>query len=270
MRVACAQLRSTADVGRNLDAVARQVRRAAAEGAALVATPENTTFLGPSSEKLRIAEPLDGPTHRALGDIARTEGVWLLAGSVAERGPTPERCYNTSVLYDPGGAITAVYRKIHLFDVSIPDGPNFRESAFVERGGALTVAESPIGRIGLSICFDLRFPSLYQQLVGMGATVLTVPSAFTVPTGLAHWHTLLRARAIECQAWVLAPAQEGRHDDAGARESFGHSLIIDPWGRVLADAGRDNPEGLALADIDPDAVARVRASIPLCSPLAAR
>lgn len=268
MRVACAQLRSTTDVARNLDAVARQVRRAAAEGAQLVATPENTTFLGPSAEKLRIAEPLDGPTHRALGDIARTERVWLLAGSVAERGPTPERAYNTSVLFDADGRIAAVYRKIHLFDVCIPDGPSFQESAFVERGGALTAADTPVGRLGLSICFDLRFPTVYQRLVGLGATVLTVPSAFTVPTGLAHWHTLLRARAIECQAWVLAPAQEGRHDDAGARESFGHSLIVDPWGRVVADAGRDNPEGLVLADLDPGEVARVRAAIPLHSPLA--
>ena len=267
MRVACAQMRSTANVEQNLAQVALQVRRAAAEGATLVATPENTTFLGPSSLKLKIAEPVDGPTHRALGEIARSERVWLLVGSVAERCEQPDRCYNTSLLYDNDGQLRAVYRKIHLFDVDIPGGPCFQESAFVEPGSTPMVAESPVGLLGLSICFDLRFPALYQNLVAAGATVLTVPSAFTVPTGEAHWHLLLRARAVESQAFVLAPAQEGRHDEAGIRTSYGHSLIVDPWGRVLADAGRDNPDGLAIADLDVSLVAQVRAGMPLRSPL---
>ncbi len=267
MRVACAQMRSTANVAQNLDQVASQVRRAAAEGATLVATPENTTFLGPSAQKLKLAEPVDGPTHRMLGEIARSERVWLLVGSVAERSERPDRCYNTSLLYDAAGQLCAVYRKIHLFDVDIPGGPSFQESAFVEPGATPVVADSPAGMLGLSICFDLRFPALYRDLVTAGATVLTVPSAFTVPTGEAHWHLLLRARAVESQAFVLAPAQEGRHDEAGLRESYGHSLIVDPWGRVLADAGRANPEGLAIADLDLSAVAQVRAGMPLRSPL---
>ena len=265
MLVACAQMCSTADVARNLDAVARQVRRAAALGAVLVATPENTTFLGPSADKLRLAEPLDGPTHRALGEIARTERVWLLVGSVAEAGPGG-RCYNTSLLFRPDGGLAAAYRKIHLFDVNLPGGPSFQESAFIAPGSGLVTADTPIGRIGLSICFDLRFPRLYAALVERGATVLTVPSAFTVPTGRDHWHLLLRARAVEAQAWVLAPAQDGRHDAQGARQSYGHSLIVDPWGRVLADAGEGEPEGLALAELDPDEVVRVRGAMPLRSP----
>jgi predicted amidohydrolase len=267
MRVACAQMRSTANVAQNLEHVALQARRAAAEGATLVATPENTTFLGPSVQKLKIAEPVDGPTNHALSEIARNERVWLLVGSVAERCERQDRCYNTSLLYDAEGHLRAMYRKIHLFDVDIPGGPSFQESAFVQPGSAPVVAESPIGMLGLSICFDLRFPVLYRDLVAAGATVLTVPSAFTVPTGEAHWHLLLRARAVESQAFVLAPAQEGRHDAAGLRESYGHSLIVDPWGRVLADAGRANPDGLAIADLDLSAVAQVRAGMPLRSPL---
>ncbi len=266
MWVACAQMRSTTDVAHNLDQIARQVRRAAGIGAVLVATPENSTFLGPSTAKLAIAEPLDGPTHRALGDIARTEHIWLLVGSVAELGPT-DRCYNTSLLFDDQGELRAFYRKIHLFDVNIPNGPSFQESSFVAPGSDLVVADSPAGRLGLSVCFDVRFPGMYRSLVQRGATVLTVPSAFTVPTGKDHWHLLLRARAVETQSYVLAPAQDGRHDTQGNRHSYGHSLIVDPWGTVLADAGEGNPEGLAVADIDLGLVERVRANMPLRSPL---
>lgn len=283
MLVACAQMRSTTDVHANLDQVVQQVRRASSLGVTLVATPENTTFLGPASQKLRIAEPLDGPTHRALAVLAREERIWLLVGSVAELytapdgGPSPglgarDRCYNTSLLFDPDGVLRASYRKIHLFDVDIPGGPMFRESAFVVPGADLVTAETPLGTLGLSICFDVRFPQLYAGLVKRGATVLSVPSAFTVPTGKDHWHLLLRARAVESQAYVLAPAQDGRHDNAGPggqalRQSYGHSLIVDPWGCVLADAGEGNPEGLALAEIDPALVRRVRDGMPLHSPL---
>lgn len=278
MLVACAQMRSTTDVAANLDQVVQQVRRASALGATLVATPENTTFLGPASQKLRIAEPVNGPTHTALANLAREEKIWLLVGSVAElvdtdsTGKGRDRCYNTSLLYDPGGVLRAAYRKIHLFDVDIPGGPCFRESAFVVPGSDLVTAETPLGTLGLSICFDVRFPAQYAQLVERGATVLSVPSAFTVPTGKDHWHLLLRARAVESQAYVLAPAQDGPHDQAGPggqalRQSYGHSLIVDPWGCVLADAGEGNPEGLALAELDPGLVARVRAGMPLRSPL---
>ncbi len=265
MRVACVQLCSTADVAKNLEQVSREVHRAAALGATFVATPENTTFLGPSALKLKLAEPLDGPTHRALAGIARSAKVWLLIGSVAETGPGDGRCYNTSLLFDDTGLLRASYRKIHLFDVDIPGGPSFRESAFIAPGGSLAVAETPMGNLGLSICFDLRFPAMYRELVQRGATVLAVPSAFTVPTGKEHWHLLLRARAVECQAFVLAPAQVGKHDDEGIRESYGHSLIVDPWGTVLADAGVD-PDGIAVADLDLSQVQRVRAGMPLTSP----
>lgn len=264
LRVACVQLRSTADLGANLEQVGRQVERAASLGARFVATPENSTFLGPAAEKLKIAEPLDGPTHRALGSMARASQVWLLIGSVAETGPEG-RYYNTSLLFDDQGELRASYRKIHLFDVDIPGGPSFRESASVEPGDTPVVVDSPIGQIGMSVCFDLRFPTLYRHLVQRGATVLTVPSAFTVPTGKEHWHLLLRARAVEAQAFVLAPAQVGHHDDDGIRESYGHSLIVDPWGTVLADAGL-YPDGIAMADLDLDQVGRVRASMPLRSP----
>ncbi len=268
MLVACAQLCSTADVARNLAAVERQVRRATALGAGLVATPENTTFLGPSATKIALAEPLNGPTNRALGDIARSARVWMLVGSVAEAGDG-QRCYNTSLLFDAEGQLRASYRKIHLFDVDIPGGPSFAESSMVIPGDSLVTADSPLGRIGLSICFDLRFPEHYAGLVARGATVLTVPSAFTVPTGKDHWHVLLRARAIESQAYVLAPAQDGQHDDSpNPRRSYGHSLIVDPWGRVLADAGEGDPDGLALADIDPTLVSTIRAAIPMRRPTA--
>jgi len=264
-RVACVQLRSTADVAQNLEAVRKQVLRAAGMGATLIATPENTTFLGPAAKKLTIAEPVDGPTHRALGGIAKDAGAWLVVGSVAETAAAGQ-CYNTSLAFDPSGALVASYRKIHLFDVDIPGGPSFRESAFIAPGHDLVVVPTPVGALGLSICFDLRFPQVYRELVHRGADTLLVPSAFTVPTGKEHWHLLLRARAVESQSFVLAPAQVGKHDDDGIRESYGHSLIVDPWGRVLADAALD-PEGIAIADLDPAQIVNVRASMPLHSPL---
>ncbi len=259
---ACVQLRSGPEIRDNIARVEALVARAAASGAALVATPENTTFLGPSDEKVALAEPLDGPTHRALGAVARRLRVHLLVGSVAERCDA-KRCYNTSVLFGPDGEIIAAYRKIHLFDVSIPGGPELRESAFVAPGDAVVVARTALGNIGMSICYDLRFPELYRRLVDAGAEVLTVPSAFTLHTGRDHWHPLLRARAIEGQAWVLAPAQEGRHDTGGLRHSYGHSLIADPWGVVVAE--RPDGEGICLAEIDLESVRRVRASMPVAA-----
>lgn len=261
---ACLQLRSGADIPRNLERLEALASRAAGTGAALIATPENTTFLGAPAQKVAIAEPIDGRTHTRLGKLARMLRVHLLVGSVAERCDEPGlegRCYNTSLLFGPSGDLLARYRKLHLFDIDLPGGPSFRESAHIAPGAEVVAVPTPLGVIGLSICYDLRFPEMYRRLVDAGAELLTVPSAFTLQTGKDHWHTLLRARAIECQAFVLAPAQEGRHDDTGLRHSYGHALIADPWGTVVAECA--DGEGFCLAEIDLERVRRVRAAMPV-------
>ena len=237
------------------------VERAAGYGAALVATPENTNYFGPIAEKVRTAEPLDGPTCRRFGALAGRLGIHLLLGSFNERSDDPDRCRNTSVLFGPEGAILAAYRKIHLFDVDVSEAVRGRESDAVMPGDRPVVVETSLGRLGMSICYDLRFGNLYRRLVRDGAEILCVPSAFTMTTGRDHWEPLLRARAIECQFYVLAPAQHGRHDDPGLRETYGHAMIVDPWGAVVATAS-DGP-GLALAEIDLDRVERIRRAIPV-------
>lgn len=264
---ACVQLRCTTDVKRNLEAAEHQIRRAARLGAALVATPENTAFLGPQFHKVELAEGLDGPTARRFAALADELSIHLLVGSLAERRILAggeidkQRCHNTSILFGPDGQRIAVYRKMHLFDVDVPGGLTIRESDSIAPGDEVVVAETALGNIGMSICYDLRFPELYRALVEKGADILCVPSAFTLTTGKDHWHTLLRARAIETECHVLAPAQWGTHDEAGKRRSYGHSLIVDPWGVVLADRGHG--EGLCLAEIDPERTAAVRRSIPV-------
>ena len=258
---AIVQMTSTADREANLARAADLVARAAAHGARLVATPENTNYLGPAGEKVRLAEPLDGPTCLLFAELARSHQIHLLLGSFNEASDEPGRCHNTSILFGPDGARLATYRKIHLFDVDVSDSVRYRESASIKPGDRPVVAATPLGRLGLSICYDLRFGNLYRRLVRDGAEVLCVPAAFTLTTGRDHWEPLLRARAIECQSYVLAPAQCGRHDDPGLRESFGHALIVDPWGHVVAMAP-DGP-GLALAEIDLERVARVRRAIPV-------
>lgn len=258
--VACLQMCATEDLSANLQAIEEGIVRAASYGARLVATPENSTFLGNSEKKVGIAEPLDGPTHRHLGELARLHRIHLLVGSVAERCDE-KRCYNTSLLFGPDGHLLDFYRKIHLFDIDIPGGPRFQESATIAPGNTPVVVSTELGKIGLSICYDLRFPLLYQRLVEMGAEILTVPSAFTLQTGKDHWHPLLRARAIEAQSYLLAPAQDGKHDTSGLRHSYGHSLIADPWGTVLAECG-DGP-GLCLAEVDLARVTRVRRAMPV-------
>lgn len=259
---ACLQLNCNSSVSRNLDQLERLARRAAGYGATFLATPEASTFLGPHDRKVALAEPVDGPTHRWLGALARELGVELLVGSVAERCDD-ERAYNTSLLFGPDGALKARYRKLHLFDVDLAQsgGVSFQESARTAPGDEVVVADTALGRTGLSICFDMRFPELYRAHVAQGATALAVPSAFTLMTGKDHWHALLRARAIETQCWVLAPAQWGAHDDAGLRRSYGHSVIIDPWGVVVAECGDE--VGLCLAEITPERVHAVRSQIPM-------
>ncbi len=255
------QMTSTADVAGNWLQARALIERAAGYGAAFVATPENTNFLGPSEEKVRRAEPLDGPTCRQFSDLARRLGIHLLLGSFNEAGDEPGRCRNTSVLFGPDGSTLAVYRKMHLFDVDVSDTVRYRESDAVQSGNEIVVARTALGPVGLSICYDLRFGELYRALVRAGAEVLCVPSAFTMTTGRAHWSELVRARAIETQSYVLAPAQYGRHDDPGLRESYGHAMIVDPWGQVVA-AAPDGP-GLALAEIDLERVGSIRRAIPV-------
>lgn len=255
---AAIQMSSTDDRERNLAEALALVDRAVGRGAQLVALPENVDFVGPQGVKVAAAEPLDGPTFGLFEAKAREHGIHLLAGSIAEVSTAPGKARNTSVLFGPDGARVAVYRKMHLFDVDLADGSRFRESEVVEPGDELVIAETPLAVFGLSICYDLRFPELYRGLSGDGAEVLLVPSAFTMLTGKDHWEVLLRARAIENSAWVIAPAQSGAH--GGGRSSYGHSMIIDPWGVVVARCS-DGP-GFCLSEIDPAVLMRVRGAIP--------
>jgi predicted amidohydrolase len=257
---AAVQLTSTSDEAANWESASALIERAAAQGASFVATPENTNYLGPHAEKARRAEPLGGATVGRFAALARRLDIHLLLGSYNEASDDPERCYNTSVLFGPDGVVLAAYRKIHLFDVDIPE-VRFAESATCKPGDEAVVADTPLGRFGLSICYDLRFPELYRELADRGAEILLIPSAFTLATGKDHWEPLLRARAIETQSYVLAPAQHGRHDDGGLRESWGHAAIIDPWGQPVAVAS-DGP-GLALAEIDLARVERIRRAMPV-------
>jgi len=231
--------------------------------------PEAFAFLGPEAEKNRIIEPLPSHPRAATGfepgpilercqRLARACGSHLILGGFHEATTEPGKSYNTCVHLAPDGAIQALYRKIHLFDVSLDDGTTLRESARTLPGREVVTTSLPFGPLGLSVCYDLRFPYLYQALVDLGAVALTVPSAFTQTTGAAHWAVLLRARAIECQAYVLAPAQHGHH--WGNRRSWGHSLIIDPWGEIIGECPAG--DGIAVADIDPTVVDRVRRQLP--------
>jgi len=258
---AAVQLTSTSDEDANWESARSLIERAAGHGAAFVATPENTNYLGPHAEKVRRAEPLDGKTGTRFAELARRLGIHLLLGSFNERSDEAERCYNTSVFYGPDGSVLATYRKIHLFDVDVPNGPSFLESTTCKPGEATAVVATPLARFGLSICYDLRFAELYRKLADGGAEVLMIPSAFTLATGKDHWEPLIRARAIENQCWVIAPAQHGKHDDGGLAHTWGHAMIVDPWGLPVATAS-DGP-GLALAEIDLDRVARVREAIPV-------
>ena len=260
MRVAVAQMRSGPDVEANLEAVARLIARAADYGAEFVGLPECYAHLGPEQEKLGCAEPIEpkGPILSRVAELAREHRIYVLAGGHWERGPDPAHVFNTSVMLDPEGRVLGAYRKIHLFDVSLRDGTVIEESRTTAPGDELTVVPMPFGVLGLSICYDLRFPELYRGLVARGATALSVPSAFTAQTGKDHFAVLLRARAIESQCYVLAPAQWGRH--FGSRVSHGHACIVDPWGTVVAECS--DGEGVAVATVDPEYVAAVRASVP--------
>jgi len=256
LRVAAVQLNSTADKDRNLEAAERLVRAAAADGAELVALPEKWNLLAAGPELLAGAEPLAGPTLTAARAWARELGIHLLAGSVSEQGPDG-KAFNTSVLIGPDGDDLAAYRKIHMFDVDV-DGIAYRESDHEEPGGEIVVASLPQASLGLSVCYDLRFPELYRILAVRGARIVAVPSAFTLATGRDHWEVLLRARAIEDQVFVLAPNQFG--EAPPHFRSYGRSTIVDPWGVVLATA--PDEECFVAADLDLAAQERVRESLP--------
>lgn len=259
--IAAAQMTSSPDRARNLETAVRLVEEAADLGARLIGLPENFSYMGSQEGLLEGAETLEGPTLGAIREVARRRGVYVIAGSIAEKVQDPKRTANTSALIADDGTLVAAYRKIHLFDVNIPDGARYAESEVVAAGDQAIIAPTALGRIGLTICYDLRFPEMYAALVAAGAELVAVPSAFTEVTGRDHWHVLLRARAIEAQAWVLAPAQWGPHDDRGLRRSYGHSLIVDPWGVVVAEVG--DGEGWCSAEIDSQRVAEVRRRIPV-------
>jgi deaminated glutathione amidase len=257
VRAAAVQLNSNGDKDRNLAAAERLVRAAAGDGAEFVALPEKWNLLGGGEELVAGAEPLDGPSLSAARAWARDLEVHLLAGSISERGNEGEKSSNTSVLIGPGGEDLAVYRKIHMFDVDA-GGVSYRESEFERPGGEPVVA--PVGDLdaGLTVCYDLRFPELFRILALRGAKLIAVPSAFTLATGRDHWEVLLRARAIENQLFVVAPNQVG--EAPPHYSSFGRSLIVDPWGVVLATA--PDEECFVAADLDLAAQERVRASLP--------
>ncbi len=259
--VAAVQLSSTSDEERNWEEAKAFVREASSRGARFVVTPENTNFLGPHEEKVRRAEPLDGNTCSRFARLASACQVHLLLGSFNERSDEPKRCFNTSVLFSPSGERLAVYRKMHLFDIDLSEGVSFQESATIKPGEEVVLATTALATIGLSICYDLRFPELYRRLTVQGAELLCVPSAFTWTTGKDHWELLLRARAVENQCYLVAAAQCGRHDDQGLRRSWGHSMIIDPWGDVLAMAGEE--PGIVTAEIRPERIREVRRAMPV-------
>ena len=264
--VALAQLCASTNVTENLRTAEALVRQAAAEGAGLVLLPEAYAYIGPDAGKRKILEPLDGsapsPILDQFRELAAVLGTEIILGGHHERGPdagNPEgKSFNTCIHLGADGQLKRFYRKIHLFDIALEDGTELNESARTLAGTEIVTSDAPFGTLGLTICYDLRFPYLFQSLVDQGAIAITVPSAFTASKGAAHWHALLRARAIESQCYVLAPAQHGQHNEK--RRSYGHSLVIDPWGEVVAELAEG--DGILLAEIDPDRVASVRRQLP--------
>jgi len=255
---AVVQMTSGEDKARNLEAAGELIRRAVRRGARFVALPETFNGCGRLDVLAREAEPVPGPTLRRMAALAKTLKIHLLAGSILERGPAPGKAYNTSALLDPSGRIVATYRKMHLFEADIAGHVGVREPDVLLAGEEVVAARTPFGVVGLSICYDLRFPELYRTLAARGAEILCVPSAFTLMTGKDHWEVLLRARAIENQAYVIAPNQCGMHANGVA--TYGHSMIVDPWGVVAACVSEG--EGLAVAELDPAVLAAARKRVP--------
>ncbi len=258
---AAVQMTSGDDVAANIAQLEPLLQQAAQAGARFIATPENTFYM----RREGTAAMNDVPMRQHPGIVwacsaAKQYGIWLLIGSIRARETGMDKPYNRSVLITPEGEIAAQYDKLHLFDVTTPDGKVYAESSQALAGETPTIAETDFARLGLSICYDLRFPNLYRNMALGGAEIMTVPSAFTRPTGEAHWHILLRARAIENACYVIAPAQCGTHP--GGRETYGHSLIIDPWGEAIAERDEDSP-GIIVATLAAEKLAKVRAQIPV-------
>ncbi|HKS89672.1 MAG TPA: carbon-nitrogen hydrolase family protein [Stellaceae bacterium] len=263
---ACLQFTAGPEPETNLRLVAELVRRARDAGADFVMTPEASNLIASGQRRRDAARPeATDPFLAHMRELAGELGCWLLLGSLVidpagEPGAVPgdSRLANRSLLIDADGEIAARYDKIHMFDIDLPNGESYRESNAYRPGAQAVIAETPWGRLGMSVCYDVRFPHLYRALAQAGADFLAVPSVFTVPTGRAHWHVLLRARAIENGAFVFAPAQAGEHP--GGRKSYGHALIVDPWGEVLADGGEET--GFVTARIDPAKIAEARRAVP--------
>jgi predicted amidohydrolase len=260
VRIAALQMTSGTAPGPNLEALATLAHEAAAQGAQYALSPEVSIAFAENREGLRaVAGPWDGnPTIARCAEIARETGLSLHLGSLAVALPDG-RFANRSVLFRPDGSISATYDKIHLFDATLPGLREYRESATYAGGDTAVVAEAAGLRLGLTICYDVRFPALHRALAVAGAELIAVPAAFTVPTGAAHWEILLRARAIETGCYVIAAAQAGQHENG--RATYGHSMIVDPWGRILGELGGDGP-GVLVADIDVKAVAEARGRVP--------
>lgn len=262
---AAVQMQAGPNKDANLAAARDFVARAADGGAALIALPEVFSWRGPQSDEPEIAEPRDGAVAEFASECAKRHGVHLVAGSFLETANEPERsedehrAYNTTLVFDPEGRAVGAYRKIHLFDVSIQGQVDIKESDTRRAGDEPVVVETELGKIGLAICYDLRFPELFRRLADDGAEIVVMPSAFTEPTGRAHWHSLVRARAIENQCYFIAPNQYG--ETRYGFSDYGHSLIVDPWGEVLADGGGDGPH-LVEAKLDAARLAEIRSGLP--------
>ncbi|MEK6746704.1 MAG: carbon-nitrogen hydrolase family protein [Pseudomonadota bacterium] len=265
LKIACLQLTSSADLLENIVKVRGMVERATAMGAGLVATPENTFLIEESGKDRVFYKQHEHPAVKASAEMARKNNIWLLIGSVAILSTQHSALkthspltYNRSLLFNPEGEIMSHYDKIHLFDVEVGDGQVYRESSKIIAGDKAVIAPTPWAKLGMTICYDVRFPQLYRALAKAGAGIIAVPAAFTQVTGEAHWHVLLRARAIETGCFIIAPAQTGTH--AGGRKTYGHSLVVDPWGKIIADGGTE--EGIISADIDLSEVAKMRGKLP--------
>lgn len=258
--LACIQITATDDVAGNIEATSRLIREARAAGADLISTPENTGIMAARGEETRAAAKPEAehPALLAYRALAAELKCWLHIGSIGCEVPGETRIANRGFMIRPDGSIAASYDKIHMFDVDLPSGESYRESRRFRPGNAACLVDLPWGRLGMTICYDMRFPYLYRALAHAGAELLAMPSAFTKPTGQAHWHVLLRARAIENGAFVFAAAQCGTHP--GNRKTYGHSLIVSPWGEVLADGGEE--PGFVMAEIDMAKVAEARRQIP--------
>lgn len=256
-RVAALQMVSTPDVARNLAEAGRLIAEAAGEGAHLVLLPEYFCFMGHrDTDKLALAEPYrDGPIQRFLSEAAQRHGVWVIGGTLPLKAPKPDRVLNTTLVFDPSGHEAARYDKIHLFNFEKGD-ESFDEARTIRAGDTVVAFDAPFGRVGLSVCYDLRFPELYRRMGD--CALIVVPSAFTYTTGRAHWEMLLRARAVENQCYVLAAAQGGKHENG--RRTWGHSMLIDPWGEIVAV--RDEGASVVIGALDPQRIADVRQSLP--------